>query len=427
MDTDELEFGSSEEVADVMVSRPPRWLGFSILLFGVGLVCALIVAYVGTVEVVVTVPQGIVRPAGDVVWIEPIVAGRLLTVNAREGDQVVAGQILFRMDARDASTELRKAQNRQGEVREQLRSKRRACESLEREDRAAHERERLELDGARLALAKSDADRERAAAALRESDAHVLEARANHDPSQQLFTSGLVTEAELRLLKARLDIAIAERDKAQMDLHGAEVDAEVAENRVPTLEAAAAESRERRSRELEETQVGIAELEAEINRLLLEEQGLRSLCGDFELHAPVSGTITSVSKRAAGQYVEAGDRLAAIAPEGVPWVVETFIPDRDAGLPPRSSASRVRLPDAFPYRDYGVLWDSSKIDPDTTWHEQLGRVYRAVIGLDSLELRQGHRVGTVRLGMQATAEIVKERERILTILLRRARDGVAME
>ncbi|MFO0984991.1 MAG: HlyD family efflux transporter periplasmic adaptor subunit [Planctomycetota bacterium] len=425
----ELEYRLSDEAADVMLRRPPRWLGCSIVVCAIGLASAIVLARFATIEEIVTVPQAVVRPAGDLVWIEPTLAGRLLEVEARAGEHVALGEVLFRLDARDAKSELRKVESKQAELKEQLRLRRRDATSLEREEQAASTRQSLELDGARLALAKARSDRECAAAALREAEAHVVEARANHDPSEQLSASGLVTAAELRLLKARLDIALADRDKAAMDLNGAEVELSVAENKIPTLETAAKESCERRSRELEQTRAEMAELEGELDRLALEEEDCRSLCGDFELRAPVAGTITSVAQCAAGQYLKAGDRLAAVAPEGAAWVVEALVPDRDAGSLPASTGATARLKfDAFPYRDYGILEGRlAHIDPDTTWNDQLGRVYRAIIALDSLELHKGQRRGHIRLGMQATVEIVKDRQPILAILLRKARDGVAVD
>jgi HlyD family type I secretion membrane fusion protein len=426
MDTRQAEWGPSDEAADVLLARPPRLIGGSVVLLTVGVAALLVAGYFASVEVVVAVPGGVIRPAGDLVMVQPAIDGRVVDVRVREGDAVRTGDILFRIDRRDANSDLDKVLSQKQEVDRQLECRRRASESLEREEEAARRREQLELEGAHLRLTKAESDRTRAAAAVREAEARVVEVRAAYEPAQELQKSGITTQQELRLLKARLDVALADEEKAQTDLNGADVETDLARRAVPAMSAGAAESGERRRRELEQARSEINDLEEQSKRLLLESERLRSRLDEFDLRASVDGTVTSVPCRNAGQYVEAGATLAAIAPDGVPWVLELLVPDRDVGLLPRKTGSSVKIKfDAFPFLDYGTLPGKlEKVDPDAIWRDGTGRVYRATVSLESRELRQGDRVGHVRLGMQATGEIVKERERILALLLRKARDTI---
>jgi HlyD family type I secretion membrane fusion protein len=426
MDTQPVEWGPGDEAADVLLARPPRLIGGFVILLTVAVVALLIAGYLASVEVVVTVPGGVIRPVGDVVKVQPAIDGRVTDVRVREGDAVKAGDVLFRLDRRDASSDLDKVVSQVQEIDRQLDCRRRAGESLLREEEAALRREQLELESAHLRLTKAESDHARAAAAVRESEARVVEVRAAYEPAQELLKSGLTTSQEMRLLKARLDVALADQEKAQTDMNGAEAETDLARRAIPAMSAAAAESSERRRRELDQARAEIGNLEDQRKRLVLESERLHSLLDDFDLRANVDGTVTSVLCRNAGQFVEAGATLASIAPDGVAWELEILVPDRDVGLLPKKTGCAVKVKfDAFPYLDYGTLAGKlEKVDPDATWHEGSGRVYRANVSLASLELRQGARVGHVRLGMQATAEIVKERERILALLLRKARDSI---
>src|SRR5262245_3911167 len=133
MDMQPAEWGPGDEAADVLLARPPRLIGGSVVLLTVGVVAMLIAGYLASVEVVVAVPGGVIRPAGDLVRVQPAVDGRVVDVRVREGDMVKAGDILFRIDRRDASSDLDKVLSQDQEVARQLICRRRATESLERE------------------------------------------------------------------------------------------------------------------------------------------------------------------------------------------------------------------------------------------------------------------------------------------------------
>src|SRR5262249_9791036 len=151
----------------VLLARPPRLIGGSGVLLTVGAVALVIAGYFASVGVVVAVPGGVIRPPGDLVMVQPAIGGRVVDVRVREGDTVRTGDILFRIDRRDASSDLDKVLSQRQDVERQLDCRRRASESLEREEEAALRREQLELEGAHLRLTKAESDRARAAAAVR--------------------------------------------------------------------------------------------------------------------------------------------------------------------------------------------------------------------------------------------------------------------
>jgi hypothetical protein len=71
MDLQPAEWGPGEEAADVLLARPPRLVGGSVVLLTVGVLAMLIAGYLASVEVVVAVPGGVIRPAGDLVfWVK---------------------------------------------------------------------------------------------------------------------------------------------------------------------------------------------------------------------------------------------------------------------------------------------------------------------------------------------------------------------
>lgn len=160
------------------------------------------------------------------------------------------------------------------------------------------------------------------------------------------------------------------------------------------------------------------------------------------LRAPIAGTVQQLATTGSGQYVNAGQSLMVIVPDGTELVVDALIPSSDIGFIREGQPVTLKA-DAYPFTRYGTF--SGKIealsdeavtvdnalalqDPKSMATGQVNAAsgglpqvtnlfFVARITLDSPELLVG--AGRLRLepGMTVRAEIETETRRIIDYLL----------
>ena len=92
---------------------------------------------------------------------------------------------------------------------------------------------------------------------------------------------------------------------------------------------------------------------------------------------------------------------------------------------------RIKL-DAFDYQKYGsltgrVIFVSPDSEVEEDADEGHSSTYQVKISLDGEELiRSNHRARRIKLGMTGTAEIVTDRESVLSLLVRSIRQSVSL-
>ena len=409
------------EASEIVLARPPRWARASIYLMALLLLSAAAWTYVGTVDLVIRAP-GIVRPEGEVVRVQSEVPGRVRELAVREGEEVQAGQCLLRLDASELEIE-----------REKLRAQRRASES-----RLAQLRSDLgkrEAEGqaqiARLRIAEAEAE---AALTLtqREAKAREEERRAALDAAiaareaatkkwettKKLNEKGLASDQELLKDETDRRRAIADEARARALANVGSEDVTVAQKIVELRSKELEIFTLQLKRELEALKEGIRAAEKELSDAGrdLETSGHR--IAKTEIRAAAAGMVTSLNVRAAGEVVIQGQTLMTIAPKGARLVMEARVANRDIGSVKPDLPVKMKF-HAFPYQDYALLTGKvMRIAPDAVLDPRHGNVYEVTVSLDRMVLTEG---ADISLGMTADVEIVKERVRILNLLLRKLR------
>jgi len=131
------------------------------------------------------------------------------------------------------------------------------------------------------------------------------------------------------------------------------------------------------------------------------------------LKAPIAGTISYVNSLRPGRYLAANDVAATIVPSDEPLLAEVWIPNQSIRRVKPSLRVRMKL-DAYPYQQFGLLSGTLiSVDPDA---DDAG-AYRAWIKPDGLMLLDSHGSETIRTGLALTAEIVVERQTVMSVLL----------
>lgn len=416
------------EGADLLLASPPRLLRTTLYVLGALLVAGFVWAWVSKVDIYITA-RGAVRPDGDLARIQASAGGRITSVRVTDGQAVRAGDVLFVLDQRETETGLDQLENQLRGVEQRLEALRRNSFSLAGQHRAQAASDRIATENAQVGVALAR-EEERARAADLDKAIEMLEAtRLDTERKQRLFRENVISEADRRAAETQLRVGQSTERSARADL-AASRQAVAAAQKAYELAVQRAEVQARqRQQEAEDLASELVALEAQKRTLELDREKLRTGLDQLEIRAPVSGTVTTVGARSVGEVAQPGMLMATIAPANARWIVEAWVPQVDAGPLREKVGARVHLKlDAFPFRDYGTLEGRlSEVAPDADFSNPVTPTYRVKIALASLELGRGRRQGQVRLGMAASAEIVKEEERILLLLFRSVRDRVSYE
>lgn len=394
----------------------PRLVLYAVLvLFGVILAWAAL----GRLDIV-AVAQGRLVPQSFLKIVQPAEPGIIREILVKDGDIVVQGQVLMRMDAQLSDADRRIVANELALRELQLR------------------RIDAELKGSPMIRQIGD------------SPALFAEVDAQYQARRQAYHDAVESERAL-LAKARQDLQTAleienklkktvpiYRDQAEgwerlakegfagklmaMDRQRLyienEQDLRAQAHNVAGLKATIAQSEKRMaqitSNYRQQLQNERLEALAQRHRLQqeLEKQQHRSAL--LELKAPQGGVVKDIATRTPGTVVAPGTILLTIVPHDEPLVAEVWISNADAGFVQPNQKVRLKLA-AYPFQKYGMLDGivqqisadaQEKADATTAAVRSLQEAaYRALIELESSHLERAGQRHKLVPGMLVNAEV----------------------
>jgi len=294
------------------VTTPAHWWIFASL--SCLTLAALTVAALARVEIT-SRARGILRPAGGVQALRAEASGLVDQILVRSGEQVVAGQELITIDAREMRAELAQTQRRLSFVERQL-------SHLEESDKALHEvevgmlRERARLTGQRVKSQRTQ----------------VAALEARRTTYSALGQKGLVPALEAERMGDALGLARREELTLLDDL--ARTRGEL---------GSLLRSREQQLWSWSEERYR-AEAELARARERLEQAVIR---------APRAGVVEALSVKPR-ERIEVGALLAKLVAAGPVTEVAVFLPERDRAFVKRGQRVRIEL-DRLPMEEFGVL------------------------------------------------------------------------
>jgi hemolysin D len=375
---------------------------------------ALLWAWFGEVDIV-AVAQGRIVVSERTKTIQPLEASVVKRVRVRDGDNVVAGQVLVELDPTNAQAD-------QQSVQEQLRA---ADADLRRAQALLGS-----LGGGRIAssdphlqsewqdiqarVAKLDAEHARRsaeAATVRETiaklDATLPIARQREADVKGLAEQGFMNQhAGQDRSRERIE---QERDLATQHARLAEASAatrEAEHNKAAYLADTRRSLRERQT---------LAALKRE--QLGQERQKTEQRQRLTQLSAPVAGTVQQVAVHTEGGVVTPAQVLMVVVPKDAEVTAEVVIDNKDIGFIHAGQAVEVKL-ETFPFTRYGTVPATVKrMAADAVADEKRGAIFPATLTLarSSIDIN-GQRVALTP-GMNLSAEIKTGRRRIADFLL----------
>ena len=433
-----------------IVETPPSPIGRAVAAT-IALAACLAVGWacLGQVDILATA-QGKIIPTGRTKVIQSADSGIVSTIHVRDGDRVVAGQVLIAFD--------------------------RTVTTAER-NHVANDLLHAQLDGARLralragldadlmpvgfsppsgapdyqimrtrAVMQSQADQQRAKVAA--IDQQIAQKQAEADSlaaTIEKLEAGLPLieeSAEVRRKAMRIEygnrIAFLE---AQLKLTEQRAELNVQRRRAVELTAArAALERQREQSMAEYAQNIVKELaEAEQKAAGLAEDLVKAekKMEDQVLRAPVDGTVQQLAIHTVGGVVTPAQQLLVIVPTGSRIEAEAMIQNKDIGFVAPGQKAEVKI-DTFNFTRYGLLHgEVTSVSQDAILRERPGDrinpakvaltetsepqgqelVYAARIALAETRMEIDGKMVDLAPGMAVTVEISTGRRRIIEYLL----------
>lgn len=412
------------EFRQTLQSRPPAIIHGTALLI-VALIGGAVVWAACTEADLIVRAQGRVRPlvrsqrladaAAEESSVSPSRDGRVVAVHVRDGDKVQRGQALAQLDTQRLDNDIA--------------SRQRTIEAAESELASLERTETLVTERFQAARAKAEAE-------LAQAEREIAATRKRRDAEIRQRTAALQAASKtfdrLEKLHQQKAVASAERDDAQAKLQEATVLLEKAslpvdDGRLPVLRQAlelvgkdyeVEVSKIAAQRQVKRQQLQAARLELANLQLELRQSVLR---------APLDGTVTSVKARV-GEMVQTGQPLLSLA-ELDGYRMDVAVASDDVGHLQEGLPVRIKM-DAYDYQKYGTLTGKIIfISPDSRLPSDGSPArpqYLVKVSLDSQQVSRGGHVGRIKLGMTGAAEIITDRESLLSLLFRSLRRRVSL-
>ena len=436
-----LEDHSTEGIT--ILSAEPSRIIFAIILAIVAFVlAALLWSFFGRADVIVSAP-GFLTPDAEVRRFYAPIEGELVDIFIAEGQPVVAGDVLARLNARGAiqaatnslEADLKLANARRESERFPARKQlmQRQVEALDRQieiARSQHEK-RVAEGMAKLGQAQK-AKLEEVRGNLQKAKRVLEVAQRELAKYQRLFdreggggvSKNQVEEKRSELVVAQANFDLAEARLGELDFQlsneyaQAQADLEGSDQQLTELQIERDKLLDNMKYEENKVMVElrVAQLEAEAaSRVKFEnideENFLRIL-------APVTGIITDVKFTQPGDKIQANTPLGGIAAEDARPVMEIEIAEGDRAFLRVGLEVEIKF-NAFSYQRYGFIAGTLEyISPSTRLSENIqAPAYKGRVALERDYFEVEDERIPLRYGMRGTAEIVVRQRRIIDLAL----------
>lgn len=416
-------------------STPPARALAALLWTLVALGAALLAwALVGRLDIVATAPGRLV-PVSQVKLVQSAEPGIVREILVRDGDRVVAGQALLRLDPTLAEADAAALAN-------ELMLRRITARAIDAElngqplllegDAAPLFRQvREQFAARRQALADALAQEEQAGARAASDLQAARRLRDKLSSTLPLLQQAAESHARLHREGFVGELLAAEKRREALEREG---DLKAQEAAVDALIAGVAQSARRREQLRSSHRAELLrerlEAAAQVQRLEQESQksGLRTRL--MEIRAPHDGVVKDLAVHTLGAVVQAGTALLQVVPTGERLRGEALLANEDIGFVEVGQPVKMKLA-AYPFQKFGMLDGRVvQISADAIGQSEAARAwgtnpmaapaqtYKAVIELAEQGLRlPSGRYLDIAPGMVLTAEIHQGRRTVMEYLL----------
>jgi hemolysin D len=457
---------STQEQLDALPKVWTRGLLYFLVFFTA---IALPWAILSKVDVIGTA-EGRLESKGSPIRIDAPIAGTVVQVRAAEGQEVRKGQVLLELQSETLRAELQQAQAKlQGQKNQLLQFQQgkiqmiSAVTAQQRQNQAQASEKTAQLNQSTQAL---DAVKTTKPIQLAEKLAQVNQARQaliaaktayglakvklQKDQVEvaryhKLWQQGAVAEVkvgdvekialESQILKAQAEAEIKlayerlqeQRSSHQKLLRQSQAEETQAETRLQELRSnqqallrAGDLALLKAQEQLQNIERQVASIETEIKQTYSQIANLQTQVEQTLVRSPNDGVLLQFPIKRPETYVQPGQMLAHIAPEGTPLLLKALIPVQDSGFLKVGLPVKLKF-EAYPFKDYGIVAGHlSWISPDSKvveGNQGKAEVFEIEVELYQSYIQARNKEIPLTAGQRATAEVIIRQRRIIDFLI----------
>lgn len=403
-------------IQETPVHPAPRRAAWAIMaLFTLAFVWSI----VGQIDIVAVAPGRIVISDRSKI-VQPLEAAVVKAIRVKDGDKVLAGQVLVELDPTIAMADSRSVAEQLKVAQGEARRSAALLAALRNGGSGAGV-----IDPAEPQLQAEWAD---IAARLARLDAEALRRQAEVATVTELLAK-LRTTVPMARLREKDFSDLAEkgfvaghagqdRTRERVEL---ERDLATQQARLAEAQATLAESRQSRVAYLAETQRVLSDRHAKANQDVeqFRQQGTKAAQRQqlAVLVSPVAGTVQQLAVHSAGGVVTPAQTLMVIVPEGAELTAEVTVDNKDIGFVHEGQAVEVKL-ETFSFTRYGTVAASLvRVSGDAVNDDKRGAVFPATLRFDRDVINVDGKPIRLAPGMNVTAEVKTGRRRVIDFLL----------
>jgi hemolysin D len=429
------------EGIEILYSEPSRMITATIMLMLLIVVSALAWSFIGRADVIVSAP-GILGPEDEVRRVYAPIDGELVDIYVTEGAPVSEGDLLARLNARDAiqvaanaveaELALKQAEQERKDFPARRELMQRHAESLQAQIETAERLHEKRLTEGLAKLSQAQKAKLEEARGTMDNAARARDtAKREWEKLQRLFSlpggggisKNKVEEARNAYLASVTDYKLAEAKLGELEFQLSE---EYAKSKVEF------DSSDQKLEELRiEHEKALNDIKQEEYRIELKYRSARLAAEaatriTFEnidaenylrILSPVSGIVTYVASTQQGDKVQANTPLISIAPRGARSVLKIDINEKDRGFLREGLEVKMKF-SAFPYQRYGFITGTlDYISPSTQRSQSDAPVYKGHVSLNKDVYRVNDIDYPLRYGMTAVAEVVVRKRRLIDMAI----------
>jgi hemolysin D len=356
--------------------------------------------------------------------VQPLEAGVIRQVHVKDGDQVVAGQVLIELDPTNASADSASVGEQLAAAQSELQRTTALLDALRQnktptltDTKAVSNTVAQQLQTewqditAKLAKLSSEQARRQAEMATVNATIAKLEATLPLAKQRELDVKGL---AEQGFMSSHL---AQDRTRERIEL---ERDLTTQRARRQEAQAAAFEATQAQAAYRAETQRLLTERQAQAHtkqeQLSQEQNKAQAKTRLTQLTAPTSGTVQQLVVHTTGGVVTPAQVLMVIVPKDAEVTAEVIVDNKDIGFVQAGQASTIKL-ETFPFTRYGTVDAQVKtVAADAVNDEKRGAIFPALLTLKSSTLNVDGKRVNLAPGMNLSAEIKTGQRRIISYL-----------
>lgn len=365
--------------------------------------------------------RGRLEPKGKTLELDAPVAGKVAALKVKEGQTVMAGQILMELESEINRADLQQAlAKREGQLNRigQLNFMRNqllqvTIPTQEQQSKAEAAALLAQIDQTRQRLSHGKIMQSIAKDGLARDQSEVQRYR-------RLVQEGIVPAVKVIEVERAMDESKGKLNQAQLDIAQAQDQIKAQQSQYEKALRAGELTVLDTKRQIKELESQIADLQAEIAQNIKLIGSLNFQLQQRTVRAPGNGTIFHLSVNNAGAVLQPGQMIAQIAPQEAPLVLRAQMTSRESGF------LRVGMPvklkfDAYPFQDYGIVEGRlSWVSPDskiTQAAEGSVETFEVEVALDRTYIQTQNKRIDLTPGQTATAEVIVRQRRIIDFLV----------